>query len=113
MPVAHAEIDGQWHTRVSEPRMQACGLFDRVRGERRDAVKQLVVMRDLLDALGCGRPSAQHVREERSDVAEALRSAERDQENGVEGTASAFEFTHLVQAWGMARPVYFFTPRTR
>jgi hypothetical protein len=41
-------------------------------------------MRDLIDALGCHAPSAQHVCEKRPDILRPLGTAKGDEQHGVE-----------------------------
>ena len=72
-------------TRRCQAILQALRLLPRDGCDRRHAAEELVVVRDFLDALRADAPAAQHVREKRADVVEALRSAERDDENGIEG----------------------------
>ena len=84
MPVAHADMDRQ--------RMPASLhlLCERIRlahgelGQRRDTAEQLIVMRDLFDAGRGDPPSAQDVRQERTDVIWPLRSAEGDDKDSIE-----------------------------
>jgi hypothetical protein len=63
----------------ADPRARAPDAGDF--SDRRDAAEQLVVVCDFLDALGTHASAAQHVGEERTDVGETLRTAERDNED--------------------------------
>ena len=83
-PVAHPDIDRQRETPRRQVTTEPLGLLVRVLREGRDAAEQLVVVGDLLDALGRNAPPAQDVRQERADVVGPLGAPERDEQDGVE-----------------------------
>src|SRR5688572_7814167 len=87
MPVAHPDVDGKRMAGCLEAGPQALCLPTGNGGDRRDAVEELVVARDLLDALGADAPAAKHIGEKRTDVVRPLRPAERDDEYGIKRCA--------------------------
>ena len=60
-------------------------------GDRRDAAEELVVVGHFLDPLGADAPAAQHVGQKRADVVEPLRTAERDDQDGVKTQKSSLQ----------------------
>ncbi len=90
MPVAHADVDRQRAPRGNEARAKSVGLPARQLGDRRDAIEQLVMMRDLFNAFGTDAAAAEHVGEEWTDVVASLRAAEGDQQDGVEHAALSY-----------------------
>ena len=76
MPVAHADIHGQRPSGVRKPVPQSLRLAACQLGNWRDAVEELVMVRDFFDALGRDPPPAQHVGEERTNVVASLGAAE-------------------------------------
>ena len=86
MPVAHAEIDRQGDACRHHAVLQSLDLTLGNCGQRRDAAEALVVARYVLDTLRRYAPVAQDIGQKRSDVFEPFGAAERDDEDGIEGT---------------------------
>jgi len=84
---------------ILEPARLDAGDF----GNRRDAAKQLVVVGDLLDALGTHASAAQHIGEERTNVGEALRTAERHDQDGIEAQNRSLLRVYLSASAASAR----------
>ena len=105
MPVAHADVHRQRPPRGRKPLAQSLGLAPRQLGDRRDAVEQLVVMRDFFDPLGADAPAAKDVREKRTDVFASLRTAERNDQDGVEQAVLSYGVTRMgtVRVWSEKR----------
>ncbi len=84
MPVAHPDVDGQLVPAIAQPFEEQQRLPRRQLGERRDPVEELVVVRHFFDAFGGHAAAAQHVGQKRPHVVPPLRSAEGNDENGIE-----------------------------
>ena len=84
MPVAHADVDGQRETACGQLRLERLRLSHGQLGERGYAAEEVVVMRNLLDALRTDAAPAQHVLEEWTHIRRALGTTERDEEHGIE-----------------------------
>ena len=84
-PVPHPDVHGQRQTAFSESRLEPRSLGGRDRRDGRDAAEPFVVVRHGLDALGGQPPGAEDVLKEGPDVAGAERTAERNQQHGIEG----------------------------
>ena len=76
VPVPHADIDRQRMSRDRETSGEPGSLALRDVRDGRDAFEQLVMMRDLFDALRWDAATAQHVGKERTNVVDSLRTAE-------------------------------------
>jgi hypothetical protein len=84
MPIAHADVDRQRMAQSREPLLEPAGLTPGDLSDRRDAAEQLVMVCNLLDALGAHASPAEHVGEEWTDIGRTLRTAERDNEDRIE-----------------------------
>src|SRR5262245_10062524 len=72
MPIAHPDVDGKRVTCRCEPLAKTSRLPLCDRRNRRDAAKELVVMRDVLHALRADAAAAQDIGQKRTDVVETL-----------------------------------------
>ena len=84
-PVAHADVDRQRRAAIHKGRGQPLGLGQGQLGDGGASAEKLVVMGDFLDPFGGNPPPAENVREKRTDVVEATRPTERNQQDRVEG----------------------------
>ena len=84
VPVTHSDVDRKRMSGRRETLLKAFRLPARDGCQRRDAVEQLVVVRDFLDPLWRNAPPAQDVCEKWADVVAALGTTESDDEDCVE-----------------------------
>jgi hypothetical protein len=87
VPVPHPDVDRERMARCVQADAQSFRLPSRDLRDRRDTAKELVVVRDFLDAFGTDTAAAEDIRQERSNVVEPLWPAKRDDENGIKGCA--------------------------
>jgi hypothetical protein len=78
MPVAHADVDGQWMSRSRQPIDEAVRLAPGELGDWRDAAEQLVMMSDFFDSFGSDAPSFEDTLEKWPNVGGAAGPTERD-----------------------------------
>src|SRR5437867_3563877 len=93
MPVAHPHIDRQRMALVRKTRAQPFGLTPGQLRDRRNAAEVLVVAGHFLHAMRRHPSPAEYVGEKGPDVVEALRAAERHDEDRVEHLHSGYRST--------------------
>jgi hypothetical protein len=70
-------------SRSRKPLLQPPRLPHGELGDRRNAAKELVMVRNLLDSFRRNAPAVEDTLEERPHIGRALRPAERDNQNSV------------------------------
>ena len=89
MPVAHANENRKLEPGRGQSCAEAIRLPHRNFGERRHASEMLVVTDNFLDPLLRYAATTQHIREERTDVGQTLRTAERNHKDGIKWSSGA------------------------
>src|SRR5262245_1788327 len=105
VPVPHADIHGPSVTLTGQRLAQPGGLEAGQLPEGRTASDRLVVMRHLLDALGWYPSSLRDDLEERPDVFGFLRTAEGDQEHGIDVAHGVTGVEEPRSCWPMGRRI--------